>query len=494
MSKRVYDIVVVGGGIVGSAFASGLVGKARQLGVKCPSIALVESAPMEKLLAFSKSSPVSNRVSSLTPQSIDFLKECGVYQHVIHERVKAYTSMKVWDNAASDSPMLTGLSALTGMEVGGAIEFSSSDMNQSYIGAMIENTNLTQALFKNLESSNDVELLYGQSVDKVIVPSSFDEYNEKAGDSVLSDGSELPRVLLKGDDNEIHCKLLVGADGANSVVRQASDIRMNGWDYGQSGVVASLNLDQDVSTAYQKFMPGNIMAILPLSESRASLVWSCPSKLARQLVSLPDGQFVELINLALQVPYSDIAHLLDFLCEDGQDQLHEEDIKFANERWSSRYMSRNQLKFRDDLPRVTDMVPMSRAAFPLRFRKSEEYTRHRLALIGDAAHVIHPMAGLGLNLGLNDAQQLALNCAQQIQLGQDLGSEIALARYQRTKSVSNLATMASIDMLWRLYGVTDNKSYGLMQDVVTSVRVLGMDLFNSSRLIKSSAMKYAMSV
>ncbi|KAI3650233.1 hypothetical protein MP228_004971 [Amoeboaphelidium protococcarum] len=494
MPKRVYDVVVVGGGIVGSAFASGLAVQARKLGVKCPSIALIESAPREKLFAFSQSSPVSNRVSSLTPQSIDFLKECGVYQHVIHERVKAYTSMKVWDNAASDSPMLTGLSALTGMEVGGAIEFSSSDMNQSYIGAMIENNNLIQALFKNIECSNDVDLLYGQSVDKVIIPPTFDEYTDEAAGSVMSDGSELPRVLLKGDDSEIHCKLLVGADGANSVVRSASGVRMDGWDYGQSGVVASLNLDYDVSTAYQKFMPNNVMAILPLSESRASLVWSCPSQLARKLVSLPDGQFVELINLALQVPYSEIAHMLDSICGDGQDLLNQEDIKFANERCQSRYLTNNQLKFRDGLPRVTDIEPKSRAAFPLRFRKSEEYTRHRLALIGDAAHVIHPMAGLGLNLGLNDAQQLVLNCAQQIQLGQDLGSEIALARYQRTQNVSNLATMASIDMLWRLYGVTDNDSYGLAKDLVTSVRVLGMDLFNSSRLIKSTAMKYAMSV
>ncbi|MEQ1801928.1 MAG: UbiH/UbiF/VisC/COQ6 family ubiquinone biosynthesis hydroxylase [Gammaproteobacteria bacterium] len=221
----------------------------------------------------------------------------------------------------------------------------------------------------------------------------------------LSPAPDAMTVQL-ADGTSLRARLLVGADGADSWVRAQLGVPTTGRDYGQLAVVGHVSSERPHErTAWQRFTPGGPVALLPLADGRSSLVWSTFEAEARELAALPDDEFGARLTAAT-------GKVLGTL--------------------------------RATTPRL---------ALPLAVRHTHRYTGARFALIGDAAHQIHPLAGQGINLGLLDVAALAETLATHV-LGTrlaDPGDALVLRRYERWRKGANLLTMAAMEGLHRVF-------------------------------------------
>ncbi len=220
---------------------------------------------------------------------------------------------------------------------------------------------------------------------------------------------------------EISARLLVAADGARSRIREQAGIATHGWNYGQSGIVTTVAHEREHNgRAEEHFLPAGPFAILPLTGKRSSIVWTETSDEAERLVALPDADF------------------------------------------------HNELERRFGLHLGDIEVVGPRRAFPLGLFTARSFIAERLALIGDAAHVIHPIAGQGLNMGLRDVGALAEVIVDGARLGLDPGAYDILERYQRWRRFDTLTMGVATDGLNRLFS---NRS-----DALRLIRDVGLGL------------------
>jgi 2-octaprenylphenol hydroxylase len=211
-------------------------------------------------------------------------------------------------------------------------------------------------------------------------------------------------VIALADGRRLRAQLLVGADGRDSRVRSLMGIGTQGWDYDQSAIVANVEVAEwHQETAWQHFLPTGPLAFLPLRDGRCSIVWSAAEPRASELLALPDEAF-------------------------------RRELEDAFER---------------RLGAIGAVGP--RAAFPLRLQHAERYVGERLALVGDAAHAIHPLAGQGVNLGFLDAVELFAALATARTRGRDIGGLWTLRRYERARRGANLAMLGAMDGFKRLF-------------------------------------------
>uniref|UniRef100_A0A8C5BYF2 Ubiquinone biosynthesis monooxygenase COQ6, mitochondrial n=1 Tax=Gadus morhua TaxID=8049 RepID=A0A8C5BYF2_GADMO len=233
-------------------------------------------------------------------------------------------------------------------------------------------------------------------------------------------------------------RLLIGADGPNSMVRRDSGIPTVRWNYDQSAVVAVLHLSEPTenNVAWQRFLPTGPIAMLPLSDTQSSLVWSTSHRQAEDLLALDDESFVDAVNSA-------------FWSNENQSELVETAGSLFRNALSALMPSAGSP--RQLPPSVAGIGPKSRLSFPLGVGHAAEYIRHRVALIGDAAHRVHPLAGQGANLGFGDVALLSQVLGSAAFDGKDLGAMQHLLEYETERQRHNLPMMAAIDLMKRLY-------------------------------------------
>jgi 2-octaprenylphenol hydroxylase len=243
-----------------------------------------------------------------------------------------------------------------------------------------------------------------------------------------------PRVTL-ADGRVLTAPLVVGADGSQSRVRSEAGIETTGWGYDQSAVVATVKTSQHHrDTAWQRFMPDGPLAFLPLPQGYSSIVWSTRPEEAERLVALNEPAFL--------------------------DEL--------------------QSTFGESLGRMEWTGP--RGAFPLMLQHADSYVKPGVALIGNAAHTIHPLAGQGLNLGVSDAAALA---EVLVEAGPGrFGDMAVLRRYERWRKADNVAIMGSMDVFKRLFGN--------QQPVLRWLRNEGLKLTNAAGPVKNFFVRRAM--
>jgi 2-octaprenylphenol hydroxylase len=239
------------------------------------------------------------------------------------------------------------------------------------------------------------------------------------------------------DGARLNAGLLVGADGRNSRVRDYAGIHAQVSEYGQQGLVAVVTTERPhAETAWQRFLPSGPLAFLPLFDGRSSIVWSTRTDEAKRLLRLDDARFRETLGKAFGFR---LGKVLD--CGD-------------------------------------------RASFPLLRQSAEHYVRPRLALIGDAAHVIHPLAGQGVNLGLKDALELADTLLSARAKGRDIGAFSVLRRYERARKGDNLLMMGVMDAFKHLFGTNALP--------LRWARNAGLNLVDAVPVVKSQIMRSAM--
>ncbi len=393
MSTR-YDVIVIGGGMVGAALAA-MLGDANR-------VAVVEAAPVSPV---DRRDPVDLRVSALSLASRRLLDAVGAWDSVEQVRVSPFRQMRVWD--AASAPFSDE-----------ALHFDSARIGEAQLGHIVENRLIQWALHRRLQTMRNVE---------VFSPARIDSLSAQLGNA---------RVTLD-DGRTLESDLVVGADGAASRTRDLAGIDTIGWSYDQRAVVTHVSTSRPhEETAWQRFLTTGPLAFLPLSDGRCSIVWSTTPALADELLAMDEADFLTALN-------------------DASDRV---------------------------LGDVTGCGP--RGGFPLRLVHAARYTAPGLALVGDAAHAVHPLAGQGVNLGFLDAAALAEVLSEAREAGYRLGDAATLRRYERWRKGENLLTMATLDGLKRLFGTDD--------PLVAQLRQTGLKLVNRLAPVKDTLIRRAM--
>uniref|UniRef100_A0A7N5JRT5 Ubiquinone biosynthesis monooxygenase COQ6, mitochondrial n=2 Tax=Ailuropoda melanoleuca TaxID=9646 RepID=A0A7N5JRT5_AILME len=365
----------------------------------------------------------------------------GAWDHICNMRYRAFRRMQVWD-ACSEA----------------LIMFDKDNLDD--MGYIVENDVIMCALTKQLEAVSDrVTVLYRSKAVSYTWPYPF----------TMADSSPWVHITL-GDGSTLQTKLLIGADGHNSGVRQAAGIKNVSWNYDQSAVVATLHLSEatENNVAWQRFLPSGPIALLPLSDTLSSLVWSTSHEHAAELVGMDEEKFVDTINSAF---WSDANHT-DFI--DSASSVLQSVVGFLRPT----KVSARQLP-----PSVARVDARSRVLFPLGLGHAAEYVRPRLALIGDAAHRVHPLAGQGVNMGFGDVSSLVHHLSAAAFNGKDLGSMSHLTGYETDRQRHNTALLAATDLLKRFYSTSAAP--------LVLLRTWGLQATNAVSPLKEQIMAFA---
>ena len=365
-----YDIAIVGGGLVGAALACAFGGSGLKVAVLERH---VPKAPADDTYDL--------RVSAITPASRALFEALGVWPGIAARPMGRVAAMEVWDR--------------------GAIRFDAADIGEPALAYIIENGAMAAALYARMQHYTNVHSVAPAELVAV----------------EIKDGA----ALTLRDGRRISARLLVGADGADSAVRQYAGLALRRFALAQTAIVATVRTERSHDdAAFQHFLPTGPLALLPLADAHhVSIVWSADTPRAQALMALDDAAFA-----------TELAHA-----------------------------------FGDRLGALS--IASTRAAFPLALTHAVDYTAPAVALVGDAAHTVHPLAGQGVNLGLLDAAALAEVVLEAHGAGKDIGAHHVLRRYERWRKGDNWTLLAVTGGFKLLFGndwplVREARNLGLM--------------------------------
>lgn len=303
------------------------------------------------------------------------------------------------------------------------LHYDHRELGEDPLGYIVENRALRRAIYARFDSLEGLRFRApADLVSHIVVPEGV--------------------ALTLADGTELMASVLIAADGSESALRRAAGIASAQWSYGQTAIVCTMGHERPHrGVAHERFLPAGPFAVLPMTDDpvhgpRSSIVWTEKTGLAPAMMALSDGDF------ALEL-YRRFGPWLG-------------DVRVVGERWS----------------------------YPLRFAHAETYITPRFALVGDAAHTMHPIAGQGLNIGLRDVAALAEVLVEAKRLGLDMGSTAVLERYQRWRRFDNQV----------LLSVTDSLNWLFSNDLspVRLARDLGIAAVNRMGPLKRFFMRHAM--
>lgn len=357
MSRReLLDAIVVGAGVVGASAALALA----RGGLRVAIVEAHEPAPW-------RASDPDLRVYALAPDAVALLERLGAWPAVAAARVHPYRRMRVWDAAG-----------------GSELAFDADALGQPQLGHIVEHGLLVDRLWSAVAREANVERHCPDRLQAL-------EQDESGVEAVLASGTRL------------RARLLLGADGAHSRVRELAGIGWRGQPYGQRAIVAYVRTEKPhEDTCWQRFLPTGPLAFLPCADGRSSIVWTLPEPEAERLLAMDEPHFLAELTRASDARLGEVLE-----CS-------------------------------------------ARRAFPLERRLAGSVLDGRIALLGDAAHVVHPLAGQGVNLGLRDVAGLAEALASAKAAGRELAGA-RLQRWARTRDSDNAVAMHAFDAINRAF-------------------------------------------
>ena len=357
-----FEVVVIGAGVVGSSLALSLAKE----GV---DVCLIDKGTPEIKEDISK-----GRTAALNLASQNILEKLGV-KRGIQNYLTPFKNIYVWDSDGTSS-----------------LEFSSDEIGQPKLGDVVTNNAILSSIFLLLPNHKNLRFLSGDRL------------------KTLDPQEESIKVCTEGGEN-ISCKLVVGADGGLSSVRELSSINIRTWSYDQKALIANLKAEKSHSnTAYQVFTKNGPIALLPMQkddEESLSLVWSADIDYAERLLDLDIPSFLNELERKTE-------SVLGKLSLDGE-----------------------------------------MSSYPLHQLHAKDYYAQRVVLIGDAAHSMHPLAGQGLNLGLGDVEELASRILRSRRHGEDVGNDKMLSDYSKARKSINLRMMGFMEVFKKGFGSTN---------------------------------------
>lgn len=392
-----FDLIIVGGGLTGAALAVALADTALR-------IALVDARAPGRPEGWP--AQWDNRVYAISPGSADLLAQIGCWGHLTNDRLQRVSQMVV----SGDS--------------GGVINFSAFDIGTEELAWIVESSEMACELWTTVSRQRNVTCFC------------------PASPAVLRAGADVAELTLEGGQ-VLRAKLVVGADGRESWVRQQMGLSSQHDPYNELGVVANFRTElPHFGTAYQWFREDGVLAYLPLAGGAGddtgkmmSMVWSAPEALARSLLAEAPEALAERVAAA------------------GENTL-----------------GRLQL-----------LAPA--AGFPLKLVRVPQVVAQRVALIGDAAHGIHPLTGHGVNLGFQDARVLA-GIIRDARPVDDIGDLRVLSKYQRARKEEVLMLQTATDAMRKLFA---SNAPGL-----SVLRNLGLRVTDKLSPLKSLLIRYAL--
>lgn len=382
-----FDLLIVGGGLAGASLAVAL--RSSQL-----RVAVVEVKPLAPVVGW------DSRIYAISPVNVEFLRDIGVWEHIDASRITPVHRMSIRGDA------------------GGNLQFSALDSGLSELAWIVESGRVQRELWETLRRQHNVTLLTGNAPVGLSI-------NDAAATVDLANGKK------------VRARLVVGADGVNSWVRDRAAIQARFRRYDEIGVVANFRTEREHRhVAHQWFRRDGILALLPLPGKMVSMVWSARNVHADDLLKLD----------------------ADLLCRRVEDA-------------AERVVGRMELE-----------TPA--AGFPLKLMRVDTTVKSRVVLVGDAAHTIHPLSGHGINLGFRDAKELAdLLLAQPS--WRDPGEISTLRAYARRRAEEPFLIQYTTHGLNRIFD-SDNALLSVLRNV-------GMNLAGSLPVVRDALTRYAVS-
>ena len=371
------EVVIIGAGVAGSSLALALAKEGMD-------VCLIDKGAPEI-----KGDIYKGRTTALNLASLDFLEGLGVRKD-IQNYLTPFKNIYVWDSEGTSS-----------------LDFSSDEIGQPKLGDVVTNNAILTGILALLADHKNLRFLSKDSL-KTLDP-------QKESIKVCTEGGE-----------SISCKLVVGADGGLSSVRELSSIKIRTWSYEQEALIANLKAEKShKNIAYQVFTKNGPIALLPMkkdNEEYLSLVWSADIDYAENLLALDEPSFLNELERKTE-------SVLGKLSLDGKI-----------------------------------------SSYPLHQLHAKDYYSQRSVLIGDAAHSMHPLAGQGLNLGLGDVKELANRILRNRRHGEDIGNEKMLIEYSKARKSINLRMMGFMEVFKNGFGSTNpwvrlgrNMAFGVAQ-------------------------------
>ena len=360
-NKHLYfDVVITGAGMVGLTLANLLCKQGK-------SVAVIDR---NQIATFEQDRPIEARVTAVSPGSQAIFDYVGAWVKMQNKRVSPFTEMHVWDEARNSKKK-------------GQIHFSAKDGQYENLGHIVENFVIQSSLYETLQQDYKVEWLLSEHINKIITHTTYSE------------------VILESG-KQISTKLVVGADGRRSIIRNLSGISYIEKSYQQMGLVALVETElPHQQTAWQRFLTTGPLALLPLSNGQCSIVWSVSNDYADELMKLNEHEFADALTQASELQLGAIT--LKSKC----------------------------------------------AAFPLSSGHAESMVLSRIALVGDAAHALHPLAGQGANLGFTDVAVLADILEN---TSRDIGTLKVLRKYERARVGETKVMQKAMDAFVATFG------------------------------------------